>query len=430
MNRIILVGNGFDLAHGLPTSYKDFINWYWNTRVDGFQGNITKKSSDKLCEFIIKDDTFLCWNVFAFQHIPSFGNINGRKIVSDIRAANESFEVRLCPFFESIEHSIEEKNWVDIENEYYALLKHYSRNIEDANKIYELNSQLDFLKEKLIEYLSLSLRAVRNQFVVDKALKRKIFEPISYRDVAVSSKKYLYEFIDYHASLEESEWASLLSSYDRTDVFYRLQEVKSIVEKVRKHSSEKGLSSYRWNQYDSEDFLLPDKILILNFNYTDIADRYLPNVNIFETNHIHGELSEGHSVIFGYGDELDKNYEELKDLNNNECLRNMKSTKYLEASNYRQLLSFIDSAPFQIYIMGHSCGNSDRTLLNTLFEHDNCVSIKPFYHQKDDGTDNYLDIVQNTSRNFTDMKKMRDRVVNKTYCEPLPQLKKAVNDNE
>ena len=108
----------------------------------------------------------------------------------------------------------------------------------------------------------------------------------------------------------------------------------------------------------------------------------------------------------------------------------MKSTKYLEADNYRKLLSYIDSAPFQIYIMGHSCGNSDRTLLNTLFEHDNCVSIKPFFHRKDDGSDNYLDIVQNISRNFTDMKKMRDRVVNKTYCEPLPQLKKAVNDNE
>ena len=30
-----------------------------------------------------------------------------------------------------------------------------------------------------------------------------------------------------------------------------------------------------------------------------------------------------------------------------------------------------------------------------------------------------LDLVQNISRNFTDMKLMRDRVVNKTYCEPL-----------
>jgi len=29
MNRIILIGNGFDLAHGLKTSSNDFINWFW-----------------------------------------------------------------------------------------------------------------------------------------------------------------------------------------------------------------------------------------------------------------------------------------------------------------------------------------------------------------------------------------------------------------
>ena len=30
MNRIILIGNGFDLAHGLKTGYKDFIDSYWD----------------------------------------------------------------------------------------------------------------------------------------------------------------------------------------------------------------------------------------------------------------------------------------------------------------------------------------------------------------------------------------------------------------
>ena len=69
--------------------------------------------------------------------------------------------------------------------------------------------------------------------------------------------------------------------------------------------------------------------------------------------------------------------------------------------------------------MGHSCGNSDRTLLNTIFEHENCISIKPYYHKRSDGSDNYIEIVQNISRNFKDPKLMRDRVVNKYYCEPL-----------
>ena len=75
--------------------------------------------------------------------------------------------------------------------------------------------------------------------------------------------------------------------------------------------------------------------------------------------------------------------------------------------------------------MGHSCGNSDRTLLNTIFEHDNCVSIKPYYYLKPDGTDNYIDIIQNISRNFNNRKLMRDRVVNKTLCEPLPQSRRV-----
>ena len=90
----------------------------------------------------------------------------------------------------------------------------------------------------------------------------------------------------------------------------------------------------------------------------------------------------------GYGDELDKSYQDILDKNDNELLRNVKSVKYLETRWYREILEFIQSAPFHVYIMGHSCGNSDRTLLNTEFEHENCVSIKPFYYKWDDSNNN------------------------------------------
>ena len=152
----------------------------------------------------------------------------------------------------------------------------------------------------------------------------------------------------------------------------------------------------------------------------EVADKY-GCLKVASTNHIHGDLNNPDSIIFGYGDELDEDYKDLLKQSDNECLRNIKSIKYLESGKYRNLLQFIESAPYQVYIMGHSCGNSDRTLLNTLFEHKNCVSIKPYYYQKDDGSDNYLEIAQNICRNFTDMKLMRDRVVNKMFCEPLSQ---------
>lgn len=157
--------------------------------------------------------------------------------------------------------------------------------------------------------------------------------------------------------------------------------------------------------------------MLLSFNYTPTVKMYSGYDDI--TNYIHGDLDYPENIIFGYGDELDKDYQEILDRNDNELLNYVKSVKYLETRNYRNLLEFINSGLFQVVILGHSCGNSDRTLLNTVFEHQNCVSIKPYYHKWDDGRDNYLDIVQNICRNFTDMKLFRDRVVNKEQCKTI-----------
>ena len=99
----------------------------------------------------------------------------------------------------------------------------------------------------------------------------------------------------------------------------------------------------------------------------------------------------------------------------------------MQNSNYKQLLDFIDTNKFQVVILGHSCGLSDRTLLNTIFEHTNCRSIKVYYHQKDDGSDNYTEIIQNISRHFNKKKLMREKIVNKTLCKPLPQIQLPLN---
>lgn len=426
MNRIVLVGNGFDLAHNIPTSYKDFINWYWDVRGDNLINSHRRIDNDCLGSFELLLDDY-SWSRY-YHDYAGYQDLSGKRFIEHLRSETHICKVKLSPFFKHLVSSIETKGWVDIENEYYNLLKQLSEANNKAISVNELNSQLEYLKVRLIEYLSI-VNGINPNVEIQKEIQAKILEPIRHQDLSTAAKKYWQEFIESHLEFDNDKWATLLSSYRNYDVHYRIIEAHSVAETIR---AQKDGSEYvcNWNRHHTNEFMLPDSILILSFNYTDIADRYLPDSAIFSINHIHGELKKDNSVIFGYGDELDKGYETLKELNENEYLCNMKSTKYLEADNYRKLLSFIDSAPFQIYIMGHSCGNSDRTLLNTLFEHEKCVSIKPFFHRKDNGSDNYLDIVQNISRNFTDMKKMRDRVVNKTYCEPLPQLKKAVEDNK
>ena len=379
MNRLVIIGNGFDMAHGLKTSYMDFINWYWDQRVNTFVGNTTKVSEDILCKLQIKgNEDISCWNVFAFQNSFFFKDIyhkerySGFEIIQEIRQHPKVFSVECCPFFETILQSIETKGWVDIENDYYQTLKNNIDSPRCDYNVIELNKQLSFFQNKLVEYLkTIETSELKND------LKGEIVENFNPADFSTEGKKRALRSI----GLENYELAELSNKP------YKQQKLR------------------------------PKRTMLLSFNYTGTAKMY--DGNNIELNFIHGDLEHPENIIFGYGDELDKNYQDILDKNNNEFLRNVKSVKYLETRHYHELLEFLLSAPFQVLIMGHSCGNSDRTLLNTIFEHENCISIKPYYHKCQDGTDNYLELVQNISRNFTNMKLFRDRVVNKEQCQTM-----------
>ena len=403
MNRIVLIGNGFDLAHGLKTRYEDFIDWYWDYRVRGFVGNLTDTSKDILCSF--NDLTGQVWNVNAFNGLK-VGKISGSDVVKYIIERKDIFDTRFSIFFESICKSIDNKGWVDIENEYYHLLKKYAIELPSDVNTKELNKQLQYLQNLLIKYLGF----IDEQKVsIIESIKSKLYAPIKLDDISVSGKNIVKECVDL--------WIK--------------QDVALVKEKMRRYGykEEDNIDSINYfrDKYKEgkilysdvpRTYMLPDAVMLLNFNYTHTAQLYHES-DLGFINYIHGKIDNPQSVIFGYGDELDDDYKKLQKLNDNECLTHIKTIKYQESDNYRKLLAFAESAPYQVCIMGHSCGNSDRTLLNTLFEHKNCISIKPYYYIKDDGTDNYLELIQNISRNFTDMILMRDRVVNKTYCETL-----------
>lgn len=168
--------------------------------------------------------------------------------------------------------------------------------------------------------------------------------------------------------------------------------------------------------------------MLLSFNYTPSAFNYSYFINNSDQtencsyNFIHGEInSKENKINFGFGDEMDDFYKEIENIGDNEYLKNFKSFQYSNTKNYHDLLRYIDSEKFQVYILGHSCGLSDRLLLNTIFEHENCRSIKIYYYKKDRNTDNYTDIVQNISRHFNDKQLIRRKIVNKKLSTFLPQ---------
>lgn len=352
MNRLVLIGNGFDLAHGLKTSYADFIDWYWREWGKSLLRSGGILLDDGICSFRLKSNVGLAnwYDVWRYYYAKDlkYGLWKEAEVLEIAKQDRELCDFTLKSlFFQTICEEVENKKWVDIEDVYYYFLK-----LSENPK--HINDDLEFIKDKLVEYLS-SLQEVP----INHKIKDQILGLIEKEDVAIGSMD-------------------------------------------------------KW-----DEVCLPDNIMLLNFNYTNTADKYLPKLDKYTVNHIHGTISNPESVIFGYGDELDDEYEVLMKKNDNEYLRHIKSFRYLESSNYRNMLGFIEEAPYQICIMGHFCGISDRTLLCTLFEHPNCVSIKPYYYQKEDETDNYFDLICSIARNISDPRLMRDRVVRKERCEPL-----------
>lgn len=397
MDRLIIIGNGFDLAHGLPTSYKDFIDDY------------SKKIIEELrMKFEYEDDFFKIKldfknpiNPFDKRALDLFNTIND--VLEYITSSNNRYDSKKNKvfivkndFFNSLCCLNKVRNWVDIENEYYKkllkIINPVNLAIPDFNeknnekKITKLNREFEEVKILLEIYLV----KVDSLYSLD-----------------VDNNP----FLKYLKQEEDIEGEKLVSFFE--EILYK---EKTIIEDEIKQQG---------NEFNRDNSVIYSLNYFLNFNYTSLLSNYFDKLKIDfnHLNQLHGVLNSIINPInFGFGDEMDVNYKSIEGRVDNEYLKNIKSFYYMNTPNYKKLLDFIDGNKFQIYIMGHSCGLSDRTMLNTIFEHQNCKSIKVFYHQKNDGTDNYTEIIQNISRHFNKKALMRKKIVNKTLCQPLPQI--------
>lgn len=202
MNRIVLIGNGFDIAHGLHTRYQDFVDWYWEQRKMLLWKTHSRCSIDILCELRIVTDSYSQWSYFA-QTNSNFFSYEGRIFINEIRKFSDMFTIIESPLFKNICHSIESKHWVDIENEYYRLLKDcIKRTGEDEaarkKQVAELNEQLTFLQSKLVEYL-----ASQSIDSINRSIRSNIFAPIEGSEVSVSGYKQFTDSIEYWLQADE-----------------------------------------------------------------------------------------------------------------------------------------------------------------------------------------------------------------------------------
>lgn len=351
MNRLILIGNGFDLAHGLKTSYCDFITDYIARTINTFYETNSYNDILLSINFRYAGKQHSAYDV---RTVKSDEAIKYLSYLSD----HEYFIVKInSTFLWDTINKISELNWVDLENDYFEKLVNCKvRTGFDINNVNKINAEFDFLKKELELYLL--------------------------RIQSGNKNNYSQELTDlFYGEINSSEIITCAMDYD----------------------------------------VKPTKVLFLTFNYTNTIENYLPSTSKqqFEVNYIHGKLGDSENpIIFGFGDEYNKSYLQFEEEKSSELLTHIKSFGYFGASNYHDLMKFLEADDFQVYTFGHSLGLSDRTMLKEIFENENCKSIKIFYHK--DRTD-FINKTYDISKHFTNKGLMRKKISPFTKSLAMPQ---------
>jgi hypothetical protein len=155
-NKLVLIGNGFDLAHGLKTSYKNFLDWYMCEALQQFCDNKIYK------DFLIEiTNTYTSMFSLSKQKPKTF-----EEVLNFIKSSTYQSIKYQSNFFERLLDSFKENNWVDIERDYFRLLKTYFSNTgfsqnEKKELVCNLNKEFDFLITKLSEYIKIKTSLLR-----------------------------------------------------------------------------------------------------------------------------------------------------------------------------------------------------------------------------------------------------------------------------
>jgi hypothetical protein len=383
MNRVVLVGNGYDLSCGLPTSYENFI-------IDYFKSALTLVVSEKedYSDELIRIQKGY-WvgpgeDIELINSLNTIEDLSKRKDISfnpkphetpkepdtDFLGLTKQYQERPTYYKFHITYNsnlfrelLKDYKWTDIESSYFNLIKNLRQDASGQKQLKQMNKELSCVKKKLRDYI----------------------------------KKVEEESNDKIKDFNGSEKGNLLSRCTQLtkgevyEPFYSMHDMAVGV----------------------------DKVLFINFNYTSVLKEQLEmtgrwvaesygELAEYRVENIHGCVKEKEEIVFGYGDENQQEYQILENSEINEYLVNIKSFYYALNDKYRKILNFISDGKYDVFCIGHSLGVSDRILLKTILENENCSLIRLFHRGN---KNSFFKSVISLSRHFNDKSELRKKLL-------------------
>lgn len=360
---ILIIGNGFDLAHQLPTKYTDFLNFMkFINRIEKFNGTFEKFKIDndkyKFSELNVDIQKYISGVIE--DHSKKDVNVtdiwNDRKSVDDksdrVKHIEKMIELSSKNiWFEWFQAQLDiHPNWVDFESE-------ISRVIQEAEKLISLIP----LKIEIITHMSSYQRLINKIIFAGKASDKDI----TLAEIETIKKKMLTD----------------LNNLIRCFEIYLEDLVKNI------DISQLSLDIYNLNI---------DKIL--TFNYTNTYQKlYDPNV---ECAHIHGKAdinndTKSNNMVLGIDDYL-KGEEKFTNTNFIEFKKYYQRLIKGTNCDYKKWIDEINQTEsftkHNVYIFGHSLASTDRDVLLDFIENEKTI-ITIYYNNSNQYSDQICNLV-------------------------------------
>lgn len=341
--KILLIGNGFDLAHGLPTSYSFFLDF-----CDKIKETLFFLESSNDDEW--KKDIILNWDI---------DNSIKSKLYEWDKNTNNNLNKLFIEIYDNIKNNIwinyflekrEQlgKNWIDFESEISNVVQAFEcvRNCTESGKSIP-RSGIEGIKVEEVE-----------TFIdIFEGNGSKMFA-INYKTLGIFNKYVKKMTVDLDRLIRALE--------------IYISEFINKIEVLQKNDDIKDIN--------------PD--CVLSFNYSNTYERIYGQSNKIEYDYIHGKADITNNVntcnlVLG----IDEYLEERDRDNKLEFLPFKKFYQRIFKSTDSSYMEWVDEIrqnseyPYELYIFGHSLDKTDKDVLELLICNDN-VQTKIYYHRE------------------------------------------------
>ena len=362
-----MIGNGFDKANGLPTTYKEFLEFcekaeiiYTEENLDSFNNEYKTKHLDSwdgnVCLKDLLNDAFI------------FRSYAGSNITTKSASLNELFD---CinrniwyNYFKNI--SLNGHNWIDFETEITKVIKGF----DDLKKKKAKNENIGYDIKILEYYTDFEPKTFPNLMLITSKSPNLPLEKRTNRSAKDITKEEIDLFIDI--------LYKHLNRITRALEIYLSSFVSQITPTIVQDISEQ--------EFD----------YILSFNYTNTFEKHYKKSMSKDTQicYIHGKADSLASVdtcnlVLGIDEYLSK-HEKNTNLDflvfKKFYQRIIKQTDnsysvWLDSIHERNKIGTSFAEDFELYIFGHSLDVTDKDILKNFILNDN-VQTKIYYYQK------------------------------------------------